>query len=103
MLIVPLQPTPSQAVSVQLGTQSVNLVVQQRTTGLFIDVFVGTTAIIRSVLCENLNRIVRNAYLGLIGDFTFIDNEGTDDPIYTGLGGRFSLAYLEPSDLPAEE
>ena len=58
--------------------------------------------IVCGVLCENLNRIVRSLYLGFSGDFVFFDTQGGNDPqdpIYTGLGSRFVLVYLTPSDL----
>lgn len=100
MLIVPLQPLASQTVSVNLANQNTQIEVYQTDYGMFMDVAVNNQPIINSVLCENLNRIVRDAYLGFIGDFCFIDNQGSDDPFYAGLGSRFSLAYLEVADLP---
>lgn len=102
MLIVPTQPVPNQTLQVQLGSQACVLNVYQTMFGLFMDVYVGATQIIAGVICENRNRIVRSIYLGFVGDFIFIDNQGDDDPIYTGLGSRFSLAYLEESDLGGE-
>lgn len=99
MQIVPLQPIPNQTLQVQLGGQACALNVYQQNYGLYMDVYVGSTLIIGGVICENLNRIVRSPYLGFIGDFIFIDNQASDDPVYTGLGARFSLAYLEQADL----
>ena len=101
MQIIPLQPTPSQVVTVSLANQACQIAVYQLSTGLFVDLSVNNALIIGGVLCENLNRIVRSLYLGFIGDLCFIDNQGDADPVYTGLGSRFSLAYLEASDLPA--
>lgn len=99
MQIIPLQPVPSQIFTIALGTQLCQLSIYQKSTGLFIDVFVSGVLIIGGVICEDRNRIVRNSYLGFIGDLAFIDNEGTSDPFYTGLGTQYSLAYLEQSDL----
>lgn len=100
MLIVPLQAVPSQVLGVQLNGQNCNLAIYQEGYGLFMDVTVDETLIIAGVICQNLNRIVRSLYLGFEGDFVFIDNQGNSDPYYSGLGTRYSLAYLEPSDLP---
>lgn len=105
MLIVPTQATPSQTIEVPLGGQNVQLALYQKATGLYMDVAVNSAPIVNGVLCENLNLIVRSAYLGFIGDFMWIDNQAAmpqtgADPIYTGLGGRFSLAYLETGDIP---
>lgn len=99
MLIVPLQPVPSQLVTVLLNNQPCQIQVDQKSTGLFLNLSVGNTLIIGGVLCEDRNRIVRSAYLGFLGDLAFLDDEGESDPVYTGLGSRFNLAYLEPSDL----
>lgn len=103
MLIVPLSAVASQSVNVQLAGQSCRIDVYQLSTGMFCDLYVADVLIIGGVICQNLNRIVRDLYLGFIGDLTFIDNEGTADPIYTGLGDRFSLAYLSTDDLAARE
>ena len=99
MQILPIQAEPNQTFNALLAGQFCTFNVYQRSTGLFIDVLVSNTLIIGGVLCQNLNRIVRDAYLGFIGDLCFIDNEGSTDPIYTGLGSRYSFAYLEVSDL----
>lgn len=99
MQIVPLQPIPNQTLQVLLGNQSCVLDIQQNPFGVFINVSVGDTLIIGGVICENLNRIVRSAYLGFVGDFVFIDMQGTADPVYTGLGDQFQLVYLDESEV----
>lgn len=99
MLIVPLQEVPAQIVSVTLANQLCKLKVYQTRYGLFIDIYVNDALILGGVICQNLNRIVRDSYLGFVGDFLFLDNQGTNDPDYTGLGGRYSLCYLETTDL----
>ncbi len=99
MQIVPIKAVPSQVVNVALGGQTCQITLQQRSDGLYVDLAVNNATIIQGVVARNLNRIVRSLYLGFVGDLTFIDNQGSDDPVYTGLGERFSLAYLETSDL----
>lgn len=101
MQIVPLKPVPNQVVTVSLGNQTCQIAVYQRSTGLFLLLSVSNVVIVGEVICENLNRIVRDDYLGFVGDLCFIDNQGAQNPDYTGLGGRYSLAYLEESDLVA--
>ena len=101
MVIIPLQAVPSQAVSVTLGAQISQINVYQKLPGLFIDLYVDNVLVIGGVICQNLNRIVRSAYLGFSGDLAFIDNQGDTDPVFTGLGTRYSLAYLSPADLLA--
>ena len=102
-LVVPLQPVPSQQALCSLGGQNTQVNCYQLSTGFFIDVLVDNKQIIGGVICENLHRIVQSAYLGFIGDFTFLDTRGENDPYYTGLGpnasARFQLIYLSASDL----
>jgi len=100
-LVVPTQPVPSQSFDVQLNSQNVTIQLRQLSTGLFMNLISNGVEIVGFVICENLNRIVRDLYLGFQGDFVFYDNTGQDrDPFYTGLGSDFSLIYIEPSELP---
>jgi hypothetical protein len=99
MLIVPLQPLPNLTLQSQLNNQACTINLQQYPAGIFLTLYVGGNLIIASVLCKNLVRIVRDVYLGFQGDLVFLNTQGTDDPVYTGLGGRYQLVYLDPSDL----
>lgn len=104
-LQVPIQPIPNQTFQAQLGGQACVINVYQSAYGLFMDLYVGRTLIVAGVICENLNRIVRAPYLGFIGDFVFLDTQAVpgagEDPIYTGLGTRWVLLYLEAADVAA--
>jgi hypothetical protein len=99
MLIVPLQAIPNQTLTITLASQVTQINVYQTAFGLFMDVFLENTLIIGGVICENLNRIIRSAYLGYSGDFAFIDTQGSSDPEYSGLGVRYFLAYLTSAEL----
>ena len=103
-LVVPIQATPSQVFAVSLGGQSCQIALYEKSTGLYCDLFVGTSPIIQGVLCRNNVKIVQSIYLGFIGDLAFVDTQpdpvlGPTDPVYTGLGGRFILVYYTPDDL----
>lgn len=100
--IIPLTEAPSQAISVTLGTQpcqinvytkSINVPIQPpgdipsdpfptygNINPVFLDLYVNDVLIIGGVLCRNETRIVRDAYLGFIGDLAFIDLDGDSDP-----------------------
>jgi hypothetical protein len=100
MLIVPIQPVPNQTFSCLLANQSCQITLSTGACGvLFMTLAVNNVPLVENRVCENLNRIVRYAYLAFTGDFWFSDQQGSDDPIYTGLGSRFLLEYLEASDL----
>lgn len=103
MQIIPLEAVPNQTVTVNLDGQVSQVNVYQTFFGLFLDLYVNDVLIIGGVICENLNRIVRSLYLGFSGDLAFIDNQGSADPYYSGLGTRFSLAYLSADELPTVE
>ena len=101
MQIVPLQAVPSQTLNVNLNNQACTINVYQKSTSLFIDLLVNDALIIGGVICLNAHLIVISAYLGFIGDLAFLDTQGSNDPTYDGLGARYVLAYLAPSDLMA--
>jgi uncharacterized protein DUF6983 len=97
--VIPLLAVPSQTFTITLDGQACQINVYQKLYGLFLDLYLSGTLILSGVLCENVNRIVRNSYFGFIGDLAFLDNQGATDPVYTGLGTRYSLIYLEAADL----
>lgn len=97
--IVPLRALPRQTAQCQLGNQTVVLNVYQTTGAMFVDVMIGAALIAGGVLALDRNKMVRYAYLGFVGDLAFVDTLGTQDPVYTGLGTRFQLVYLEEADL----
>jgi hypothetical protein len=94
MQVIPLQDIPSQSLNVQLAGQNCNINIYQNDYGLFFDVFVNSVLIIGGVVCQDRNRIVRDYYLGFLGDLTFVDLNGTNDPTSPGLGSRYVLCYL---------
>lgn len=95
--VVPLLTVASQILTVQLNDQSCNLNVYQRTTGLFIDVGISGNLIIAGVIAHDRCKVVRNSYLGFIGDLAFWDSQGTSDPDWTGLNQRYYLGYFYPT------
>jgi hypothetical protein len=99
MQLIPIQDVFSQSFQVQLANQSCSINIYQNDFGLFFDLSVSGTLIIGGVVCQNMNRIVRDLYLGFVGDFCFVDAQGSEDPISPGLGTRFFLVYLDAFDL----
>lgn len=90
---IPLNPLPSQVLSVQLGAQSCRIAVRQRRTGLFVDLYVQDAPIALGMKAIDRKFMVRAAYTGFIGDLFFVDTQGEQDPFYTGLGSRWQLAW----------
>jgi hypothetical protein len=94
--IIPLRQVPSQVLSVQLQNQNCNINVYQRTTGLYVDVGINGALVIGGVLALDRVKIIRDRYLGFIGDLAFWDSQGLADPDWTGLNSRYFLGYFFP-------
>ncbi len=105
MLQVPLADVPAQSLNIALDGQNVSLNVYTVTgddgiTRIFLDVLLAGVAIRTCLCCFNLARLMPNCqYAGFVGDFVFVDTQGTSDPNSPGLGSRYLLEYLEASDL----
>lgn len=100
MRTIPVVNTPNQKISVTLGAQNCLINIYQTSSyGLYCDLYVNGALIIGGVICQNLNRIVRNIYLGFSGDLVWNDTQGESDPNYPGLGSQYQLLYLSPEDL----
>ncbi len=91
--VIPLQPVPSQTLTTFLSGQPCRINIYQKRTGLYADVLLNDAPIVSGVSCLNNNLIIREAYLGFIGDLYFWDTQGSDDPDSSGLGSRFVLFY----------
>ena len=96
MIIIPLSAVPSQALNVTLRDKNCQISVY--TLGsenrLYLDAFIEGSPIITCVLCHDRVKLIQLEYLGFPGDLAFVDSQGVEDPVYSGLGSRFFLAYL---------
>jgi hypothetical protein len=99
MLILPVVAKPAQNFSVLLAGQNCQISVYQKTTGMYLDLSVNNAATKSGIACRDRVLLIRHAYLGFVGDLTFFDTQGVDDPEYAGLGARWQLVYLEAGDL----
>ncbi|VVE82832.1 phage baseplate plug family protein [Pandoraea sputorum] len=99
MRTVPLQALASQSITIILGGQNCRIKVDQKRTGMFLSLWINNVALVTSVQARDRTLLVRQSYLGLAGDLSFFDTQGTDDPEYQGLGTRWFLNYIEATDL----
>lgn len=99
MQIIPTQAVPAQSVKANLNGQNCRLLIQRKLYGLFLDLYVDDALLVGGAICQDRNRVVRSAYLGFSGDLMFEDLMGTDDPTADGLGSRFQLVYLDPTEI----
>ena len=99
MLTVPIIDSFAQSLRVSLGGQACRIDIRQKSTGLFLDLYINDATVIIGVACRNQVRVVRSVYLGFVGDLAFVDMQGSEDPSSPGLGSRFLLCYLESTDI----
>lgn len=99
MITVSILPEKSQSISVDLAGQQCVIRLIQRPSYIYMDLTVNGTPIIQGVPCLYGNKMVRYSYLGFSGDFTFIDNDGESAPYWEGLGSKYTLYYIEESEL----
>ena len=119
-LIVPTAGVPNQSFNVVLDSQAVTLAIytqpvppqyyllgqpntyQETGTMLvvFMDVTYQSSPVKTCTQCVNLGRILSNTQYGpLVGDFIWVDTQGSLDPQWPGLGTRWQLVYLEAGDV----
>jgi len=93
---IPIVPAYSQVLNISLGGLAVKLSIYTigRSTDLYIDVEVENSPIISGQIIKDRVRLVREAYLGFVGDLAFVDTIGTSDPEALKLGDRYQLVYL---------
>ena len=97
MQVIPLAAVASQSFTIQLNGQNCEINIYQKSTGLYFDLILNGSGIVNTMICLNAVGLVREIYLGFVGQLVFIDTQGTDDPYYTGLGSRYILTYWLPA------
>ena len=101
MLVIPIQPVPSQQVLCVLDGQNCQISIYLRNENIYVDL--NSDGVNRCLACLAHNAVALdscNSWDGFIGNLYFIDTQGTDDPQYTGFNTRWFLVYLFPDELP---
>lgn len=95
MLVIPLDAVPSQTVNVTLANQPARISVRTIGTKLYFSL----DGIVTNRICRDRQRLLVDAqYQGFTGEFAFVDTQGVDDPVFTGLGARFQLVYYNAGE-----
>ncbi|CAG9263992.1 conserved hypothetical protein [Burkholderia diffusa] len=95
MQTISLAAVASQSLTATLAQQNCGIKLYQKSTGLYLDLYVASQLVLAGVLCRDRVYLVRQAYRGFVGDLVFVDTQGEEDPQYTGLGARWQLRYVE--------
>jgi hypothetical protein len=101
MLVIPIQPVPSQQVLCVLDGQNCQISIYLRGTKIFVDL--NSDGVNRCLACLAHNAVALdscNSWDGFLGNLYFIDTQGLDDPEYKGFNTRWYLVYLFPDELP---
>ena len=99
MQAIPLQPVAAQSLQVTLDNQLCLISVYAKNQCMFFDLAVNGVQIASAVECSSFVTLVPTAYLGFSGWLLFVDTQGNDDPMYTGLGTRWILLYIDSADV----
>lgn len=91
--IIPIAAVPSQSFTIVLNGQNCAINIYQLQTGLYFDLSVDDQSIVNTMICLNLVGLVREEYLGFVGQLGFVDTKGNSDPTYDELGSRYKLIY----------
>jgi hypothetical protein len=101
MIRVPLLALPDQRIQMILGGQDVTLRVYTRDGHLYTDLDVSDTAVWRGFISRNCVPCKLYTHLSFFGQLVFVDMQGTQDPEWQGLGGRWLLVYLTDAEVSA--
>ena len=88
---IPLKPVPSQQTTVSIGGRDITVAVRLRLGRLYADVKADGEYLVQNRVCLDGVPLVNEVWRGLPGDLYFIDKQGTDDPQWQELGGRFNF------------
>jgi hypothetical protein len=101
MLVIPIQPVPSQQVLCVLDGQNCQISIYLRGSKIYVDL--NSDGVNRCLACLAHNAVALdscNSWDAFLGNLYFIDTQGVDDPEYTGFNTRWFLVYLFPDELP---
>jgi hypothetical protein len=101
MLIIPIQPVPSQQVLCVLAGQNCQIAIYLRGSKVYVDLNSNGTNMSLGVIAHNLVQLDScNSWDGFVGNLAFVDTQGVDDPQYVGFNTRWFLVYFSPGDFP---
>ena len=95
-LQIPLEPVPSQRLSVVIAGQNCLLSVYAKTDSMYVDLTVNDVPVLRTQAARNgIGLLFAARYFGFVGELVFIDQQGDEQPSFEGLNDRWLLLYLD--------
>lgn len=99
MILIPVQAVANQTFAVSLAGQVAQMALRQNGASIYFNLSFNGEPIVVTKICRDRQRLLIDArYRGFIGDFAFVDTQGTDDPFFTGLGSRYLFYYIGVSE-----
>ena len=93
---IPILDEPSQKLTVNLGRQAVDIALTMRLGSLYADVRANGRDVVNGRICLNGEPIIKEAFRPFVRELYFEDLQGSENPVYGGLGRRFLLRWVEP-------
>ena len=90
---IPLLPVPSQVVSTTIKQQNIVLSLYLRNGWMFADVSINGIDVSHGTIIRNGVPLISQTYRQITGNISIVDQQGIDDPVYTGLGSRFLAIF----------
>lgn len=96
MKTIALSATPSQAFETQLAPdRNAKITLRWLADRLYFSL----DGVVTNRVCRDRQRLLVDAqYHEFGGDFMFVDTQGADDPVWSGLGSRYVLVYLNDGE-----
>lgn len=93
---IPIDAVPNQTFYLSLANSSYSITLRTLKGNTYFDLSESGRGLICSgSLCVDRVNLIRAKYLGLAGDFRFIDIEGSEPPHYSGFNDRWLLIYSD--------
>jgi hypothetical protein len=100
MLVIPIQPVPSQQVLCVLDNQNCQIAIYQKNCKIYVDLNSNGVNMCIGALAHNAVPLDScNSYDGFSGNLYFIDTQGLDDPQFAGFNSRWYLVYLTAEEV----
>lgn len=90
---LPLTADPSQQFQIALNGQNCTIGVYQKDESVFVDLWVDDNPIFLGMKALDRVGLKLAEYMGFEGQLWFADQNGTENPDYTGFGTRYLLYY----------
>ena len=91
---IPISDERSQKLTTTLGKQVVDIVLTMRLGKLYADVKANRVPVVSGRVCLNREPIVNEAFRPFDGELYFEDLQGSEDPVFGGLGKRYVLRWV---------